>query len=109
MHQTSDPEGRPDRPSSSAVECMVAIKNFGATGRGAGKFLRGRLRFGPEIGKKRGGPPVHTSRGDASVGTRFWEVTVEHVPEGMAHREVIRWQDIPAAEEVLGIVRWSRS
>jgi hypothetical protein len=27
----------------------------------------------------------------------------------MAHREVIRWQDIPAAEEVLGIVRWSRS
>jgi hypothetical protein len=88
---------------------MVAIKNFGATGRGAGKFLRGRLRFGPEIGKKRGGPPVHTSRGDASVGTRFWEVTVEHVPEGVAHREVIRWQDIPAAEEVLGIVRWSRS
>jgi hypothetical protein len=37
------------------------------------------------------------------------KVTVEHVPEGMAHREVIRWQDIPAAEEVLGIVRWSRS
>ena len=51
MHQTSDPEGRPDRRLSSAVECMVAIKNFGATGRGAGKFQRGRLQFGPEIGK----------------------------------------------------------
>jgi len=48
-------------------------------------------------------------RGDVREGSLFWEVTVEHVPEGMAHREVIRWQDIPAAEEVLGIVRWSRS
>ena len=51
MHQAPDPEGRPDRRLSRAVECMVAIKNFGATRRGAGKFLRGRIRFGPEIGK----------------------------------------------------------
>ena len=79
MHQRPDPEGRPDRRLSSAVECMVAIKDFGATGRGAGKFQHGRLRFGPEIGEKRRG--VRPAR-------RPWgcEVAVEHLPEGIADR-----------------------
>ena len=76
MHQSPDPEGRPDR---SAVERMVAIKNFGATGRGAGKFQHGRLRFGLEIGEKRRG--VRPAR-------RPWgcQVAVEHLPEGIADR-----------------------
>ena len=72
MHQRPDPEGRPDRRLSSAVECMVAIKNFGATGRGAGKFQRGRLQFGPEIGEKRGGRPARRPWGCVRR-DRFWE------------------------------------
>ena len=72
VHQRPDPEGRPDRRLSSAVECMVAIKNFGATDRGAGKFLHSRLRFGPEIGEKRRGVrPARRPRG--------CEVAVEHL------------------------------
>ena len=81
MHQRPDPEGRPDRRLSSAVECMVAIKDFGATGRGAGKFQHGRLRFGPEIGEKRRGVS-RRARGRGEV----LEVAVEHLPEGMADR-----------------------
>jgi hypothetical protein len=80
VHQRPDPEGRPDRRLSGAVECMVAIKNFGATGRGAGKFLHGRLRFGPGIEEKRRDVrPARRSRG--------CEVAVERLPEGSADRE----------------------
>jgi hypothetical protein len=79
VHQRPDPEGRPDRRLSGAVECMVAIKNFGATGRGAGKFLHGRLRFGPGIEEKRRDVrPARRSRG--------CEVAVERLPEGIADR-----------------------
>ena len=45
----------PDRRSSRAVEGMVAIRNSGATRRGAGKSQCGLRRFGPEIGEKRRG------------------------------------------------------
>jgi hypothetical protein len=79
VRQRPDPEGRPDRRLSGAVECMVAITNFGATGRGAGKFLHGRLRFGSEIGEKcRGVRPARRPRG--------CEVAVERLPEGVADR-----------------------
>jgi hypothetical protein len=65
VHQRPDPEGRPDRRLSSAVECMVAITNFGATGGGAGKFQHGRLRIGPKIGKNVEAFGQHAGRGDA--------------------------------------------
>jgi hypothetical protein len=79
VHQRLDPEGRPDRRLSTAVECMVAITNFGATGGGAGKFQHGRLRFGPKNWEKRRG--VRPAR-------RPWrcEVAVEHLPKGIADR-----------------------
>jgi hypothetical protein len=77
---------------------MAAMKNSGATRRGAGKSQRGLHRFGPEIWEKfRGVRPARP------VGMRPSGLGSGKSPSSTCH--CARWQDAPAAEEVQGVVR----
>jgi hypothetical protein len=72
VHQRLELEGGPDRRLSSAVACMVMIKKFGATGRGAGSFSTDASDWVPKLGKSVKAFGQHAGRGGASVGTGFW-------------------------------------
>lgn len=78
MHQRPDPEGRPDRRLSSAVECMVAITNR------CDRWRSEQISARP--------PPIRSQNWEKRRGVRParrpWrcEVAVEHLPEGIADR-----------------------
>ena len=86
---------------------MVAIRNSGATRRGAGKSQRGLHRFGPKIWEKRRGvrPARRTwgMRPSGSGSGKSPSSTFLRLSRTVGRRA--RWQDTPAAEEVHGIVR----
>jgi hypothetical protein len=42
----------------------------------------------PKFGKNVEAFAQHAGRGDASIGTRFWEIAVEHFPKSIADRGV---------------------
>jgi hypothetical protein len=65
VHQRPDPERRPDRRLRG--ECMVAIKNFGATGRGAGSFSAVASNSVPKLGKNVEAFGPHTGRREARL------------------------------------------
>jgi hypothetical protein len=65
VHQRPDPERRPDRRLRG--ECMVAIKNFGATGRGAGGFSAVASNSVPKLGKNVEAFGPHTGRREARL------------------------------------------
>jgi hypothetical protein len=85
---------------------MVAIKDSGATRRGAGKSARP-----PPIRSRNLGKTSRRSASTPAVGTRPSALgpgrsppsTLLRVSRTVGHRA--RWQDTPAAEEVQGIVR----